>query len=92
MTIKIFLVTNVLSTQDELDNPIRDLCHPKDSAELLASMLKERNLLLPCTKITVYREQEFVNYFKSENSLYCHDIERLINIYIKKDYIYNPDH
>lgn len=82
----------ILFDQDDLDDLIRDLNLPKDSAELLASKLKERNLLLPETKVTVYRkrEQEFVKYFTSENSLvYCHDIEGLINVY-KKD-LYNAD-
>ena len=40
--------------QAGLDDFIRDLNLPKDKAALCASRLKERNLLLPKTKVTVY--------------------------------------
>ncbi|XP_071054071.1 uncharacterized protein [Onthophagus taurus] len=73
-----------LFDQDSLDDLIRDLILSKDSAELLASRLKERHMLLPGTKITAYRrrDEEFLKYFSSENSLvYCNDIEGLINTY-----------
>ncbi|XP_014480135.1 PREDICTED: uncharacterized protein LOC106747274 [Dinoponera quadriceps] len=43
--------------QAGLDDFIRDLNLPKDKAELCASRLKERNLLLPGTKVTVYRKR-----------------------------------
>jgi hypothetical protein len=39
---------------NELSDPIRDLNLPKDSSELLASRLKEKNVLQPGTKIAFY--------------------------------------
>lgn len=84
----------ILYNQDDLDDLIRDLGLAKDSAELLASRLKERNLLLPGTKITAYRnrEQNFVKYFTSEDTLvYCHDIKGLVNEYKTASYSYKPD-
>jgi len=82
----------ILFNQNDLNDLIRDLNLPKDSSELLASRLKERNLLLPGTKITIYRkrDEEFLKYFSSENSLvYCNDIEGLLNLY-KAD-MYKPE-
>lgn len=78
--------------QAALDDLIRDLNLPKDRAELCASRLKERNLLLPGTKVTVYRKREkmFIEYFSmDENIVYCNDIEGLINLYIAD--LYKPD-
>jgi hypothetical protein len=40
--------------QSELSDLIRDLNLSKDSSELLASRLKEKNVLQPGTKITFY--------------------------------------
>jgi hypothetical protein len=40
--------------QNELSDPIRDLNLSKDSSELLASRLKEKNVLQPGMKITFY--------------------------------------
>lgn len=80
----------LLFDQNALDDLIRDLNLPKDSAELLASRLKERNLLLTGTKITKYRNRDvkFRKYFTSENNLiYCNDIRGLISLYdIEDDY------
>ncbi|KYN14527.1 hypothetical protein ALC57_13268 [Trachymyrmex cornetzi] len=70
-----------LFDQNDLDDLIRDVNLPKDSAELIASRFKERNLLLPGTKISIYRKRdhEFRKFFTSENSLvYCNDIKNLI--------------
>lgn len=75
--------------QDGLNDFIRDLNLPKDKAELCASRLQERNLLLPGTKVTVYRkrEEKFLKYFSSENDIvYCNDIEGLINLYKQDEY------
>jgi hypothetical protein len=44
--------------QNELSDLIRDLNLSKDSSELLASRLKEKNVLQPGTKITFYRRRE----------------------------------
>jgi len=82
----------ILFNQNDLNDLIRDLNLPKDSSELMASRLKEKNLLLPGTKITIYRkrDEEFLKYFSSENSLvYCNDIEGLLNLY-KAD-MYKPE-
>lgn len=57
---------------------------PKYQAELLASRLQERNLLLPRTKITSYRnrEREFLPFFSMENSVvFCNDVKGLITLY-----------
>ena len=70
-----------LFTQRELNDLVRDLNLPKDSAELLGSRLKEKNLLSPGTSFCWYRhrEEEFVPYFsREENLTYCHDIPGLV--------------
>ncbi|EFA13536.1 hypothetical protein TcasGA2_TC005054 [Tribolium castaneum] len=53
----------VLFTQAALNDLIRDLDLSKERSELLASRLKERNLLSTDTKITYYRSRE-KNYFR----------------------------
>ena len=52
--------------QDDLSDLIRDLNLPKESAELLASGLKERNFLQAKTNVTFYgnRKANFLPYFK----------------------------
>lgn len=78
--------------QDELDDLVRDLNLPKDKSELLASRLKEKNLLLPGTKITVYRKRDnqFLKYFATaESVVFCIDITGLINTY--EINLYEPD-
>ena len=52
--------------QDDLSDLIRDLNLPKESTELLASRLKERNFLRAKTNVTFYRNREgnFLPYFK----------------------------
>lgn len=70
-----------LMSQADLDDLVRDLNLSKDSAELLASRLQERNLLSPGTSVTLYRSREksYVKYFAAENQLvYCSNIEGLI--------------
>ncbi|RLU16501.1 hypothetical protein DMN91_010569 [Ooceraea biroi] len=72
----------ILFGQDDLDDLVRDLGLPKDSSEVLASRLKERNMLLPGTKISVYRNREnaYLEYFtQDENLVYCKDVRGLIN-------------
>lgn len=70
-----------LFLQTELNDLVRDLSLPKNSAELLGSRLKAKNLLAPGTTFSWYRtrEQEFIQYFSSEDSLvYCCNIAGLI--------------
>jgi DNA gyrase/topoisomerase IV subunit B len=53
----------------------------KQASELLASRLKEKNLLEPDVKVTFYREREkeLLSYFVEEDNLvFCNDIENLL--------------
>jgi hypothetical protein len=54
-----------LFTQSKLNDVIRDLGLPKEKAELLGSILKEKNLLAIGTSLYWYRnrEREFTSYF-----------------------------
>ena len=59
-----------------------DLDLPKNSAELLASKLKDRNLLASGTVVSFYRnrERDFVQLFRVENEfVFCDDINGLLN-------------
>lgn len=70
-----------LYSQPELNDLIRDLNLPKQSAELLASRLQEKNLLKPGTSVSFYhnREAELRKYFHSDGQLvYCNDVEGLL--------------
>ncbi|KAI6650066.1 hypothetical protein LOD99_6281 [Oopsacas minuta] len=70
-----------LFNQPELNDLIRDLDLSKASSELLASRLKEKNLLHQGTKVTLYhyREQEFQQYFCEKNGLvFCPNVEGLL--------------
>ena len=67
--------------QDDLSDLIHDLNLPKESAELLASRLKERNFLQAKTNVTFYRSREdnFLPYFKQyEEIVVCNDLELLL--------------
>ena len=57
--------TPVLFDQKNVSDLIRDLSLPKESSEVLASRLKDRNLLEHGAKITFYRtrEKEIVPHF-----------------------------
>jgi len=83
-----------LFSQDELSDLGRELGLSKEAHELLASRLKEKNLLEKGVKITLYRnrESEIRPYFTEDKSLdfvYCNDIPTLLNT-IKPD-VYKPD-
>ena len=72
---------------EELNDLIRDLGLPKDGAELLASRLKERNLLSKGTRVSLYRnrDESFQKYFTEEDDLVCcNDVHGLMNK-LKKD-------
>ena len=67
--------------QDDLSDLIHDLNLPKESAELLASHLKDRNFLQVKTNVTFYRNREgnFLPYFKKyEEIVVCSDVELLL--------------
>ena len=67
----------VVFDQINLSNLIRDLNLSKESSEVLASRLKDRNLLQHGTKITSYRtrDKEFVPFFDDQlNFVFCKDI------------------
>ena len=66
--------------QDDLRDLIRDLNLPKEIAELLASHLKDRNVLQAKTNVTFYRNREgnFLPFFKQyEEIVVCNDAELL---------------
>lgn len=78
--------------QGDLNDLVRDLGLPKDGAELLASRLKERNMLSKGTKVTFYRNRDepFRKYFIEEGELvYCNDVYGLMNEL--KENIYEPN-
>ena len=67
--------------QDDLSDLILDFNLPKESAELLASHLRERNFLQAKTNVTFYRNKEatFLPRFKQyEEIVACNDVELLI--------------
>ena len=64
--------------QDDLSDLIHDLNLPKESAELLASRLNDRNFLLAKTNVTFHRNRKgnFLPYFKQyEEIVVCSDVE-----------------
>jgi hypothetical protein len=79
--------------QKDLNDLIRDLGLSKESSELLASRLLERNLLQPETKVTFYRrrERELLKFFScADEIVFCCDIGGLlIHMGLQK---YDPNH
>lgn len=72
-----------LFSQSELNDLVRDLYLPKESAELLASRLQEKRLLKPGTSVSFYRnrEAELRKYFHSDGQfVYCNDVKELLLI------------
>ena len=68
-------------SQSELRDLVRDLELPKESAEVLASCLKGKNLLESGTLVAYYRNRdaEFSRFFKqSTDLLYCKDPEQVL--------------
>ena len=73
--------TPVLFDQQNLSDLIRDAGLSKKSSEVLASRLKDRNLLQDGTKITFYRtrDKEFVPFFDDQlNFVFCKDIPGIL--------------
>ena len=71
----------MLFNQLELNDLVRDLYLPKQSAELLASRLQEKRVLHPGTSVTFYRkrEEKFLKYFTCDDGLvYCNSIKELL--------------
>jgi hypothetical protein len=72
-----------------LSDLIRDLNLSKESSELLASRLKEKNVLHPGMKITYYRrtEKDLLPYFTEDNNLvFCNDIGNLLKKIVLSEY------
>jgi hypothetical protein len=70
-----------LFSQIELNDLVRDLGLSKESAELLGSRLKQKNLLAPGTSFSWFRKREidFVPYFSQESGLvYCSNVHGLM--------------
>lgn len=70
-----------LFNQMELNDLVRDLNLPKDASELLASRLRDKNLLAPGTSTSFYRnrEKDLSPYFIQEESLvYCNNIPEVV--------------
>ena len=67
----------ILFNPEELSDLIRDLNLSKESSELLASRLNDRNLLRQGTKVTFYRtrDDEFLRFFEElPDFVFCIDI------------------
>ena len=70
-----------LYSQSELNDLIRDLNLPKQSAEVLASRLQEKHFLKAGTSVSFYRnrEEKLRKYFWSDGQLvYYTDVEGLL--------------
>ena len=68
-------------SQSQLNNLLRNLGLPKDSAEVVGSRLKDKNMLAPGTSFSWYRsrEKEFVSFFSQEGNLVlCSDVPGLM--------------
>ena len=67
--------------QNQLNDLVQELNLSKESAELLASRLRDKNLLSTGTKVTYYRNRdaEFTPYFnQNEELVYCNDVENVL--------------
>ena len=68
-------------SQKELNDLVRNLSLSTDFAELLASRLKEKNLLPDSARISLFRNrhQEYLRFFSTVKDLvYCADIAQLL--------------
>ena len=67
--------------QAELNDLVRDLGLSKELSELLASRLKEKNMLQKETNVTFYwnREKDLLAFFKTDKDfVYCCDVAGLL--------------
>ena len=79
----------VLFNQEEFSNLIRDLNLSKESSELLASRLNDRNLQQHGTKNTFYRttDDEFLRFFEElPGFVFCINIPDLLLKLIVNEY------
>lgn len=73
-----------LFSQAELNDLVRDLNLSKESAEVLGSTLKSKNLLATGTTFSWYRhrEEEFTSFYSTEDLLvYCNDVNELMKAF-----------
>ena len=73
---------SILFSQKHPNDLIRDLCLSKEKAELLASKLKEQNMVEKVVKVSYYRKcnRDFSLAFKVERPFcYWHDIEKFFS-------------
>ena len=71
------VATPLRFNQFELNDLVRDLNLSKETSEVLAFKLNEKNLHQPGTNITFYRrrEKDLLPYFSKENNLvFCNDV------------------
>ena len=74
-----------------MNDLVRDLYLPKQSGELLASRLEEKNLLHTGTSATFYRkrEEELLKYFIfKEDLVFCNNIHHLLDLGLSE---YKPE-
>lgn len=67
--------------QEDLSALVRDLGLSKKASEILASRLKQRNLLTPETRISYYRtrETELISFFSEDaDFFFCSDVPGLL--------------
>ncbi|GFW51247.1 uncharacterized protein TNCV_3595291 [Trichonephila clavipes] len=80
-----------LLSQSDLNDLVRDLGLPKDTAEVLGSRLKERHLLNSGVSFSWYRfrEKEFVPFFTQEGDLvFCNNVPAILQMF---KIIYKPE-
>ncbi|GFW18158.1 uncharacterized protein TNCV_4006981 [Trichonephila clavipes] len=73
-----------LLSQSDLNDLVRDLGLPKDTAEVLGSRLKERHLLKSGVSFSWYRfrEKEFVSFFTQEGDLvFCNNVPAILKMF-----------
>ena len=71
--------------QSELNDLIRDLNLPKQSAEILASRLQEKHLHKAGASVSSYRnrEKKLRKYFQSDGQfVYCTDVEGFFLLWV----------
>ncbi|GFU90785.1 uncharacterized protein TNCV_4870171 [Trichonephila clavipes] len=73
-----------LFSQSDLNDLVRDLGLPRDTAEVLGSRLKERHLLNSGVSFSWYRfrEKEFVPFFTQEGDLvFCNNVPAILEMF-----------